>query len=291
DHDHHHGPHESPKLILVPIAILAFFAVTAGFVNATPLAVGGSLGPEFGEDIEYVKTYVEPRATPVPLSDVVPSGPGESLVLYEAGFVEVSGADAVAADEGEGGKRTGCGFDDPLEGTLCFFPAVSHAVPTTGKILLSLGVVALGYAIAIAFCVAYYGRRDERLVGLTERNGLARGGYKFLANKYYLDHLYENVIVRAVAYPISKGAYWANQHLLDGAVNGIGEGGKRTGQWVYKNVDQGLVDGAVNGSGTVATGTGEGLSGVQSGKVNLYGALIFGAAAVGAIVLVIVNVG
>ncbi|MEM1334875.1 MAG: hypothetical protein AAGG08_15605, partial [Actinomycetota bacterium] len=113
----------------------------------------------------------------------------------------------------------------------------------------------------------------------------------FLVNKYYLDHLYENGVVKAVAHPISKAAYWVNQHLIDGAVNGVGEGGRRTGQWIYQNIDQTLVDGAVNGSGTVASGTGEGLSGVQNGKVNLYGALIFGAAAVGAIVLVIVNVG
>ena len=55
-------------------------------------------------------------------------------------------------------------------------------------------------------------------------------------------------------------------------------------------VDQGAVDGAVNGSGTVATGTGEAIRPMQSGKVNQYGALLFGAAAVAAIVLVIVNV-
>ncbi|HSM66002.1 MAG TPA: NADH-quinone oxidoreductase subunit L, partial [Ilumatobacteraceae bacterium] len=37
--DGHGGePHESGKLILIPIVILAFFAVTAGFANPTPLA-------------------------------------------------------------------------------------------------------------------------------------------------------------------------------------------------------------------------------------------------------------
>ncbi len=56
------------------------------------------------------------------------------------------------------------------------------------------------------------------------------------------------------------------------------------------NIDQRVVDGAVNASGTVASETGHGLQPVQSGKVNQYGALLFGAAAVGAIVLVILNV-
>ena len=50
-----------------------------------------------------------------------------------------------------------------------------------------------------------------------------------------------------------------------------------------------MVDGAVNGSGAVAGGTGGALRPLQSGKVNQYGALLFGAAAVGALVLVIVN--
>ena len=38
-----------------------------------------------------------------------------------------------------------------------------------------------------------------------------------------------------------------------------------------------------------AEGAGEGLRPVQSGKVNMYGALLFGAAAIGALVLVIIN--
>jgi NADH-quinone oxidoreductase subunit L len=46
----------------------------------------------------------------------------------------------------------------------------------------------------------------------------------------------------------------------------------------------------VNASGAVASETGHALQPVQSGKVNQYGALLFGAATVGAIVLVILNV-
>ena len=54
----HAGPHESPKLILVPICILAALAAVAGFTNATA----------FGEEWENFKEYVEPR--PEPVSDV-----------------------------------------------------------------------------------------------------------------------------------------------------------------------------------------------------------------------------
>ena len=95
---------------------------------------------------------------------------------------------------------------------------------------------------------------------------------------------------RDVAPAIAQAAYWVNQHVIDGVVNGVGRAGRRIGGLLYRYVDQDVVDGAVNGSGSVATGGGGALRPVQSGKVNQYGALLFGAAAVGAVVLVIVNV-
>ncbi len=284
DDDHHasDGPHESGPLLLIPIVILAFFALFAGLVNPTPLA------SRFGEGVELMKKYVEPRASSVPFEEVIASGPGESIMIIDG---RPSASPAAEEGEGEeGAKKSGCGFDAPEPGTACFFPAVSHAEPSFAKILLSLGVVAAGYAVAIAFNVAFYGRRNKHLVGLTERSKVLRGGFLFLKNKYYLDWLYENVIVRAVAHPIAKATYWFNQHVIDAAVNDVGIGARKTGTWVYDNIDQKVVDGAVDGSGWIASEAGHGLQPTQSGKVSQYGALLFGAAAVGAIVLVLVNV-
>ena len=265
-HDSHaddHGPHESPKLITVPLVILAALALVAGLANATP----------FGENWERFKKYVEPSSEFVAV-EAVPSGPGDALVFPRA-----------EAAEGE----AACAESAPEAGTACFFPTVSHAKFKWSKGLLSLGIVALGLLSSWMFCVQYYTRRNRRLVGLTERNVVLRGGYRFLWNKYYLDVLYEKVIVRAVAYPISKAAYWFNQNVLDGIVNGAGRISRRVAGWVYRNIDQRVVDGAVNGSGAAARGTGSTLRPVQSGKVNQYGALLFAAAAIGALVLVIIN--
>jgi NADH-quinone oxidoreductase subunit L len=279
----HDGPHESGKLILVPILILSIGAVLAGFLNPTPLA------SRFGEGVEVLKTYVEPRATPVVTEEFLASGPGDSVVLVDG--VAYGTSTLPAAESGEDGvAKSGCGFTSPEPGTVCFFPGVSHAEPTFAKILLSLVVVAVGYALAIGFCVLFYGRRDPRLVGLTERNKVLRGGFLFLKNKYYLDHLYENVIVRAIAYPIAKTAYWINQHVLDATVDSVGVGTRKAGEWVYDNLDQKIVDGAVNGSGWAASEAGHAMQSTQSGKIGQYGALLFGAATVGAIVLVLVNV-
>jgi NADH-quinone oxidoreductase subunit L len=137
-------------------------------------------------------------------------------------------------------------------------------------------------------CVALYGRSGARLVGLTERNRFARAGYGFLINKYYLDFLYEQGVVAAISGPVSRAMNWINQTVIDGIVNGVGKGAVKAAEATYDVLDQGLVDGVVNGAGTVTEGTGEALQPVQSGKVSLYGALLFGAAAVGALILVIV---
>jgi NADH-quinone oxidoreductase subunit L len=153
----------------------------------------------------------------------------------------------------------------------------------------SILLVALGFGVSLFLCKEIWGKASSPFKGLTERNAVLGAGHKFLVNKYYLDALYENVIVHAVAHPIAKAAYWTNQNILDGIVNGVGRGGKATGEFVYNNVDQLLVDGVVNGSGTTARGAGGALQPMQSGKVSLYGALLFGAAAVGALVLVLVN--
>jgi NADH-quinone oxidoreductase subunit L len=157
------------------------------------------------------------------------------------------------------------------------------------KALPSVAMVAAGFAVSLAVCKQVFSTAPSPLKGLTQRNPVLGAGYRFLVNKYYLDDLYEKVIVHGIAHPIAAAAYWTNQHLLDGMVNAVGIGGRKTGDWVYKNVDQRLVDGAVNGSGAVARGTGGALQPVQSGKVSLYGALLFGSAAVGALVLVLVN--
>ena len=283
EHDDH-GPHESGKLILVPIVILAFLALTSGFVNPTPLA-GDALGANLGEGVELLKKYVEPRYEPVAIGETAGHA-GESIQLLEVTPLPAAEAGA----DGKDAYATGCGRTTPEPGTVCYFPKVKHAVPELSKILLSLGVVALGYATAIGFCIAFYKNKNPRLVGLTERSRIARGGYLFLKNKYYLDVLYQNVFVYFVSRPLAKATYWLNQNVIDGVVNGVGTSGKKAGNWVYNNIDQKIVDGAVNASGTVASETGHGLQPVQSGKVNQYGALLFGAATVGAIVLVILNV-
>ena len=269
-HDAHasHGPHESGWLITVPLIILATLALSSGFLNALP----------FGEKFENFKKWVEPSA-----EVINPTG-----IAYVVGGVGEARISAETSTEESGHSKSPCGTETPEQG-VCAAPQLNHAPFKWSKAGLSMLIVFAGFLLSLFVCIQLYEKKNKKFVGLTERNKVLGFGYKLLVNKYYLDVLYEKIIVRSIAHPISAAVYWFNQKVLDGVVNGAGTTAKGIAGWVYRNVDQRVVDGAVNGTGSVAQGAGSALRPVQSGKVNQYGALLFGAAAIGALVLVIVN--
>nr|MDQ3756616.1 NADH-quinone oxidoreductase subunit L [Actinomycetota bacterium] len=118
----HHHPHESPKLITVPLIVLAALAVVSGFLNA----------------------------------------PGV------------------------------------LKFTEWFEPAFVSNVVTHHKFSIATAFIgsAAGFAgIAIAY-LWYW--RNAGPHGVSERVGPLRAGYAFLANRYYLDHLYTGVVVGSI---------------------------------------------------------------------------------------------
>ena len=265
------GPHESGLLITVPLIILATLALSSGLLNATP----------FGESWERIKTWVEPSAVVV----MAASSDGHSAEASEGHSAEASG-DGAASEDGH--HESPCGSETPKDG-VCYAPQLKHAPFAWSKAAVSLIIVFAGLVISWLLCVALYTRKDKRLVGLTQRNAVLRSGYRLLDNKYYLDALYENVIVKAIVGPIAAGAYWFNQRILDGILHSVAGTSRTIAGWVYRNIDQRVVDGAVNNSGKATRGAGGILQPVQSGKVSQYGALLFSAAAVAALVLVIIN--
>ncbi len=54
-------------------------------------------------------------------------------------------------------------------------------------------------------------------------NQSACPGHTLLVNKYYLDHLYNDVIVGGTRGPIAKATYWFNQNIIDKVVDTAGE--------------------------------------------------------------------
>ena len=181
-------------------------------------------------------------------------------------------------------------FEHYIEPKAAYFPGISHAEFSPVIALLSI-LAAVG---ASGAAVLYYRKvqatdplATELAHGPTSRGGLPALGYNVLANKFYLDWLYNDVIVAFVKGPLARSANWFNQHILDGVVNGSATVSKHMAGFTYNVLDQRVVDGVVNGSGYGASEAGGLLRRMQSGRVQAYAALMFAAAAVLAAVFVL----
>jgi NADH-quinone oxidoreductase subunit L len=187
-------------------------------------------------------------------------------------------------------------FEHYVEPKGEYFPEIVHA-----RASYALGIFSVLLALlAIAAAAHYYFKLVDRRAaatgvkltelpdGPTTRFRPARVGYTFLVNKYYLDHLYNNVIVYAVKKPLANAAYWFNQKILDGVVDNAGRGSVIAGRGLYKYFDQAVIDGVVNGSGIASEEAGQGLRKMQTGKVQQYAAIMFAGVAILAGILVLV---
>jgi NADH-quinone oxidoreductase subunit L len=168
-----------------------------------------------------------------------------------------------------------------VEPVAPYFPEIAHT-EFSWWIALLAGV--LGF-LGIGLAYAYYWQR--RFNGATERYRVVGAGHTLLVNKYYFDHLYTDVIAGGTKGPVARAAYWFDQTVIDGVVNGVASVTVGIGRWTYKWIDQGAVDGAVNGSASLSEAIGQLLRGMQTGKVQQYGALLFGGAVVLAGIFVI----
>ena len=102
-----------------------------------------------------------------------------------------------------------------------------------------------------------------------------------LQNRYYLDHLYEGVVVAGLRGPAARAAVWLNDRVIDRVVYLTGVGVALLGRKTYELGDQRGIDGAVNGLGVSALWSGARMRLAQSGNVQLYAGGMF----VGVIVL------
>jgi NADH-quinone oxidoreductase subunit L len=123
-----------------------------------------------------------------------------------------------------------------------------HAPHETSLVVISVLSGAAGILLALLFYVIKPGLADavSRLAGKL---------YTLVYNKYFVDEIYDAVIV----HPARDGS--------------------RTLLW--KGFDVGIIDGAVNGAGSLARAVGGGLRHMQSGYIRRYAAWVV----LGAIVL------
>ncbi|MDQ3783765.1 MAG: NADH-quinone oxidoreductase subunit L [Actinomycetota bacterium] len=151
-----------------------------------------------------------------------------------------------------------------------------HGFETLYNIVLPLASVGIAVAaIRLGWLLFYSNRRSFDI--LSTRFAWV---YRLLENKYYLDDIYLGGIVRPVQYPLAAFAYWTNQHVLDGIVNGTAHATVGAGRGVYGVIDQHVVDLAVNGAAGLTGFSGGLLRYIQTGNVQRYAAFLFIAIAV-----------
>jgi NADH-quinone oxidoreductase subunit L len=158
--------------------------------------------------------------------------------------------------------------------TEWFEPRVAFPTPVHAEFSVAWATISVIVALA-GFGAAYlYYWRGVGLVDFASRNGLARAGKTFLVNKYYLDHLYTDVIVGSIKGPIARAAYWFNQKVIDNVLNYTGRGARALGHVTYDYVDQKGVDGIVNGIGISTGEAGGAARTIQSGRLQFYAFLL-----------------
>jgi NADH-quinone oxidoreductase subunit L len=99
-------------------------------------------------------------------------------------------------------------------------------LPSEGPATLNLGLIVVATATAVLGLLlgtALYRR------GLPEREYLERFPpvWTVLQRKFFLDDLYEGVLVRGVVGALAPATYWFDQRVLDGVVDGVGLGTRR----------------------------------------------------------------
>jgi NADH-quinone oxidoreductase subunit L len=292
----HHMPHTFKTFMIATAALIGIFPL-AGFWSKDEILAGASqLGGEGGYKLFLVVGILGALMTAAYMTRCVyltffgeyrghghphESGPRITTPLWilaglavVAGFANIPDTGALSWVPEDVALR----FEHYYEPVGAYFPSAldtfAHPEFSIGIALVSTAIAALGIGLAYAW---YW--RGAGFHGIAERNPWARAGYTTLVNKYYFDHLYTGVIADGTKGPVARSVDWVNQNVIDGVVNGAGRLATAAGRWVYTHVDQQVVDGAVLGSATAANEGGQVFRRLTSGKVQQYGALLFGAAA------------
>jgi NADH-quinone oxidoreductase subunit L len=200
----------------IPLIVLAIGSVLAGYVGI-PHALGGH---------NAIEGFLEPAFE----------------VHQTAAASEPAAAEPVVAPPAEGSPVALAGQGEAAHTTS----TAAGDTATEGMLMaISTGIALAGIVIAIFFWL----KRPSAAAALERQFS---GVHKLLLNKYYLDEIYNAVIVQPIK-QVSTGALW-------------------------KGVDAGLIDGSVNGVGTGVESFSTSLRRVQTGSVRTYAAaLLLGA--------------
>lgn len=256
--------HESPSTMTVPLIVLAVLAIAGGVVGI-PFLAGGSkihhfLSPVFGHGAEAAVAAVSHGA-----HEAVAAVAGSGAHVAEAAAAVSHGAhEAVAAVAGGGAHMA-----EAAGG------AAEHASHSSMEFILmgvSIGAGVLGIFLA---ALMYYAPFKSLAPSFWRPEVIAEtfsGLHTLLYNKYYVDEIYDAVIVN----PIKRLCSWCltfDLGVIDGIVNNTAWTTRLTA-WFSHKFDIYVVDGIVNSMATIVSFTSGIWRRIQTGFLQNY-ALIF----------------
>jgi NADH-quinone oxidoreductase subunit L len=259
-----HGPHESPKVMTVPLMILAVGAVVAGFVGIPAALSGNNAIEHFLEPSFTAHGPAHGAATPAgAVHEAAGVGPRATIVLSAlaqpvhgeaaapAGAAATQPAHGAAGAQGEdAGHGEGAHLSRGAE---------------LGLMALSVGIAVL----AIGFAWRNYVRQPERSEAMAQRFA---GAHRVLTNKYYVDEFYGATAVRGTM-GASKVSWRFDQWVVDGLVNASGWT-TRAAAWLSGLADKHGVDGLVNATGNTLWEASFGYRRLQTGLIQNYALLM-----------------
>ncbi len=228
-HDGHaHIPHESPKSMWVPLAVLAVLAVIGGFVGIGPAfkPITGSAHP--GGNLNIVNWL-----RPVIWDPVTREFPGA-----EAGHgapASEAAAHAPAVASGHGATPYGdVGFN--LANSL---ETATHKPLLVEWLFIIFSLIAAGIGMALGW---FFYLKDPRLPDIWANR--LRPLYTASYNKYWVDEFYGLAITRRTM-DAARSVFAFDSKLVDGIVNGLAALSRLFSR-IVGGIDKYLVDGLVN---------------------------------------------
>jgi NADH-quinone oxidoreductase subunit L len=236
----HHTPHESPRVMTVPLVLLAAGAILAGAVGV-PAALGGSQAIE-----QFLAPSFQARAGSAGAMNAVAPHASDGT------------ASAAGAAHGATGEGAGAGPHGPAEGHLSRGAEIG---------LMTISVLAAVVGLGGAWRI--YVRRPELATMMAARFPRL---HRLLAHKYYVDEVYDATFVRGTI-GAATASWTFDRWVVDGFVNASGWV-TRASAWLSGVMDRHAVDGLVNATGRTLWEASFGYRRLQTGLIQNYALLM-----------------
>ena len=223
DHHTHDHAHESPKVMLIPLGVLALGAVFSGMVwynsffgkeDQVRAWFGLEAAQHHGEATDHA------AAAPAAEGHAAPAAEGHDAAKVEEHHADGTTHEGAMADPAHaatmaahhGGAPKGAIHIGPDNNVL----HAAHEVPKWVKVSPFIAMI-LGFALAWKFYI-----RSPELPG--QLAAQQRPLYLFLLNKWYFDEIYDFLFVRPAKW--LGGFLWkrGDGNVIDGTLNGIAMG-------------------------------------------------------------------